>query len=89
MQTATSLLAHRLAPREAVTILATQSPQAVGAAPALARADPDRARTYAALLTSLAGDLGAERERCDDPTDMRAVVEDLDRVAAALGEGAK
>lgn len=87
VQTATSLVAHRLAPREAVTILASQSPQAMGAAPALAGADPERARTYAALLTSLAGDLGAQLAACDDPADLRAVVEDLGRVAAALAEG--
>ena len=47
MQTATSLLAHRLAPREAVTILATQAPQALRReTPVLA---PQRARLFQPL----------------------------------------
>ena len=84
IQTATALLVHRLAPREAVTILATQAPQARSVADAFVQADPERAATYAALLTSLASDLGTELARTDDPRDLRAVLDELDRLVRAL-----
>ena len=84
IQTATALVMRRLAPREAVTILATQAPQARSAAQSLLRTDPDRARTYASLLSSLEADLDRELEGCDDPGDLRAVMEDLQRLVMVL-----
>ena len=84
IQTATALLLRRLAPREAVTILATQAPQARSVAAALVRSEPDRAAGYAALVTSLAVELGGGLDRSDDPNDLRAVLEDLERLAQAL-----
>jgi hypothetical protein len=84
IQTTTALLIHRLAPREAVTILATQGPRARAVAASFSEADPDRAGTYARLLTSIAADLRSELPETDDPRDLRAVVEDLERLVLAL-----
>ena len=84
IQTATALLLRRLSPREAVTILATQGPQARAVAPSLVRSEPDRAAGYADLVTSLARELYGGLEGSDDPSDLRAVLEDLDRLAQAL-----
>lgn len=84
IQTATSLVAKRLAPREAVTILASQVPHARAAATALVRSDSERAETYAELLASLTADLRAQLDDTDDPRDLRAVVKDLDGLVRAL-----
>jgi hypothetical protein len=83
IQTATSLAANRLAPREAVTILAGQVPRATGQAPSLAIADPQRASTYAALLGSLVVTLRGELARSPD-RDLGAVADDLELLARAL-----
>lgn len=84
VQTATALLVGGLAPREAVTILATQAPQARAHAGSLARDDAERAQTYAGLLRSLAQDLGSQLDASDDQRDLRAVIVELERVAEAL-----
>lgn len=84
VQTATALLVGGLAPREAVTILATQAPQARANAEAFVRDDAGRAETYAGLLRSLAADLGGQVDASDDPRDLRAVITELERVAEAL-----
>lgn len=88
VQTATALLVGGLAPREAVTILASQAPQARANADALRRDDAGRAQTYAGLLRSLANDLGAQVEASDDPRDLREVIAELERVAEALARPA-
>ena len=70
----------RLAAQEAVTILATMAPQAVGAAAGCRREDAERADQLAAVLRSLAAEVapaGADPQR-------RAVAADLHGVAAAL-----
>ncbi|MGH9281150.1 MAG: hypothetical protein ACRD12_24075 [Acidimicrobiales bacterium] len=84
VQTATALLVGGLAPREAVTILATQAPQARATAGALVEEDAGRAGTYSELLRSLANDLGGQVEASDDPKDLRAAIAELQRVAEAL-----
>ncbi len=84
IQTTTALLVHRLAPREAVTILATQAPQARAVAASFVLTDAARAATYATLLTSMAADLRGQLPGSDDPRDLQAVVEDLERLALAL-----
>lgn len=86
VQTATALLVGGLAPREAVTILASQVPQARACAGDLIRDDAERAATYGELLRSLASDLGAQLDASDDPRDLRAAITELERVAEALGQ---
>ena len=77
IQTASGILTGRFAPREAVTLLATQGPQARAEA---ARLDPDAARRYADVVASLRAELGG---RPAEP-DLRAVLDDLDRLERAL-----
>jgi len=80
--TAAALVTGRLAPREAVTILATVAPIAVKAAPAVRESDPDQAASRAAILEALAAEAGAPD---DDASQRRRVVGDLLSVARALG----
>jgi len=80
--TAAALVTGRLAPREAVTILATVAPIAVKAAPAVRESDPDQAASRAAILVALAAEAGAAD---DDASQRRRVVGDLLSVARALG----
>lgn len=84
IQTASGVLTGRFGPREAVTLLASQAPQARSEARALAGSDPDRSQEYAQLLSSI----GAELDSADDPDgpppDLRSVIEELERVVEAL-----
>lgn len=80
--TAAALVTGRLAPREAVTILATVAPIAVKAAPAARESDPDQAASRAAILVALAAEVGAVD---DDDRQRRRVIGDLMMVAQALG----
>ncbi len=82
IQTASGVLTGRFAPREAVTIMASQVPRACGEAAALATGDPDRAQAYVAVLDSMRAAL-VGGERAGD-RDLRAVVADLDRLEKAL-----
>ena len=77
IQTANGILTGRFAPREAVTLLATQGPQARAEA---GRLDPDAARRYAQVVASLRAELAG---RPDEP-DLRAVLDDLERLERAL-----
>lgn len=82
IRTGASVLTGRLAPQEAVTILATMAPQAVQAAARCRQEDAARAGQLAAVLRSLAAEVapgGAGPQR-------RAVATDLTGVAAALEE---
>jgi len=79
--TAIALVTGGLAPREAVTILATLAPTAVRAAPAMLGRRPDQAVSRAAVLVALAAEAGAG----DDEGQRRRVVADLMSVARALG----
>lgn len=80
--TAIALVTNRLAPREAVTILATLAPTAVRAAPAVLGRQPDQAAGRAAVLAALAAEVGRAD---DDEGQRRRVVGDLMAVARALG----
>jgi len=80
--TAIALVTGRLAPREAVTILATLAPTAVRAAPAILERRPDQAASRASVLVALATETGAAD---DDARQRRRVVGDLLDVARALG----
>jgi len=80
--TAIALVTNRLAPREAVTILATLAPRAVRAAPALRDARPDQAAHRRAVLQALTTEVSAAD---DDPRQRRRVVADLRAVADSLG----
>ena len=80
IQTASGILTGRFAPREAVTLLATQAPQARAQA---ARLDPATAARYAELLASVRAELAA---RPPEP-DLGAVLDDLDRLGRALSSG--
>ena len=80
IQTASGILTGRFAPREAVTLLATQAPQARAEA---ARLDPATAQRYAELVASVRSDLAS---RPAGP-DLHAVLDDLDRLERALSSG--
>ncbi len=80
--TAIALVTGRLAPREAVTILATLAPTAVRAAPALLERRADQAVSRAAVLVTLAAEVGGAD---DDERQRRRVIGDLMMVARALG----
>ena len=84
IQTATGVLTARYGPREAVTILASQVPQARAGAATLVASDPAKAAAYAELLASIVGELGAEREESAQARELREVVAELDRVIGAL-----
>ncbi len=82
--TAIALVTGRLAPREAVTILATLAPRAVRAAPKLMENRPDDASARVAVLVALTAEVAAGD---DDIRQRRRVVDDLSSVATALGGG--
>lgn len=82
IRTASSVVVGRLAPREAVTILATQTQRALGVAGDLARGDPAKARDYATILRSL--EVALATGPGAPGGDLTAVREDLVRVARAL-----
>ena len=77
IQTASGILTGRFAPREAVTLLATQAPQARAEA---GRLDPETARRYAEVVTSVRDELAGRPV----DHDLRAVLDDLDRLERAL-----
>lgn len=80
IQTASGILTGRFAPREAVTLLATQAPQARAEA---ARLDPATAARYAELVASVRAELAARPPE----RDLGAVLDDLDRLEQALSSG--
>lgn len=82
IQTASGILTGRFAPREAVTILASQVPRACGEAAALATGQPERAEAYVAVLRSMRAALVGDEGAGD--RDLRAVVADLERLEEAL-----
>ncbi len=84
IQTATKVLDGGLTAREAVTVLATLTRDAVPAARALRRTDPDRAATYRELILALGQELRRLEPASDDPRHLHAVTEDLAKVLEAL-----
>ena len=79
--TAVALVSGRLAPREAVTILASLAPTAVRAGPGLLARSREGATSRAVVLRALATEVGAGE---DDPGQRRRVVDDLMTVTRAL-----
>lgn len=66
IQTASRVLEGELEGREAVTILATLSRDAVTAGETLSRTDPNRAATYQELLAAIIRELEVRGGRSDD-----------------------
>jgi hypothetical protein len=83
IHTASAVLLDRLAPHEAMTILATQVAPACTAARHLGGADPKRAAAYAALIRDLGRQL-RDRAASDPAPHLRALVDDLARVVRAF-----
>jgi len=83
--TAIALVTGRLAPREAVTILATLAPRAARVAEAARDVRPDQAAHRAAVLRALTTEIGAGD---DDVRQRQKVVADLSAVVGALGGSA-
>ncbi|CAN5288453.1 hypothetical protein BH18ACT4_BH18ACT4_03780 [soil metagenome] len=85
IQTASMVLEGRLTEREAVTIFATLSREAVPAARELRTADPDQADTYRELVLALGRELRRTEQQSNEPVHRRALTEDLAVVLRALG----
>ena len=84
IQTASGVLTGRYGAKEALTLLASQGPQARARARVLAEREPRQAAVYAELLRAIAAEL-AGREVADEETrDLAAVVDDVERVVSAL-----
>ncbi len=60
IQTASGVLTGRYGPKEAVTLLASQGPQARARAMVMAKREPEQAGNYAELLRSIATEAGCE-----------------------------
>ena len=84
IQTTTKVLDGGLTAREAVTVLATLTREAVPAARDLRRTDPARAATYRELILALGRELRRLEPTSDDPRHLHAVTEDLAKGVEAL-----
>ncbi len=84
IQTSSGVLEGRFAPREAVTLLATQTPQATSAARRLARSEPERAAAYAGVLRAIGRELRDRASHAEHPGALRAILEDLVGILDAL-----
>jgi hypothetical protein len=84
IQTSSGVLEGRFAPREAVTLLATQTPQAISAAKRLGLNDPERASNYASVLRAIGRELRNRAEQAEHPGALRSVLEDLVAILDAL-----
>jgi hypothetical protein len=84
IQTATRVLDGGLTAREAITVLATLTREAVPAARDLRETDPDRAATYRELILALGQELRRREHTSDEPRHLHAVTDDLARVLDAL-----
>lgn len=85
IQTATRVVEGRLTPREAVTILATMTREALPAARQLRRQEPDAADTYRELVVAVGRELRRLEATSDEPQHVRALTEDLRQLHQALG----
>jgi hypothetical protein len=84
IQTASKLLRGEFTAREAITILATLTREAVPAARELRATDPDRADTYRELILVIGRELRGLADEGTDARHLRAVLEDLAEVLRAL-----
>ena len=85
IQTASKVLEGEFTAREAITILATLTREAVPAARELRATDPDRADSYRELILVIGRELRARADEHDDARHLRAVTDDLAKVLRALG----
>ena len=84
IQTASKVLRGEFTAREAITILATLTREAVPAARELRDTDPDRADTYRELILVIGRELRGRADERRDARHLRAVIEDLAEVLRAL-----
>ena len=84
IQTASKVLEGEFTAREAITILATLTRDAVPAARELRATDPDRAERYRELLLVIGRELRGRANEGSDARHLRAVIEDLATVLRAL-----
>ena len=84
IQTASKVLGGGLTAREAITILATLTREAVPAARDLRASDPDRADSYRELILVIGRELRGRADERPDARYLRAVIEDLAEVLRAL-----
>jgi hypothetical protein len=84
IQTASKVLGGEFTAREAITILATLTREAVPAARELRSTDPDRADTYRELILAIGRELRGRADERPDSRHLRAVIEDLAKVLRAL-----
>ena len=84
IQTASKVLGGGLTAREAITILATLTREAVPAARDLRASDPDRADSYRELILVIGRELRGRADERPDARYLRAVIEDLAQVLRAL-----
>ncbi len=84
IQTASKVLEGEFTAREAITILATLTREAVPAARELRDTDPDRADSYRELILVIGRELRGRADERDDARHLRAVIEDLAKVLRAL-----
>jgi hypothetical protein len=85
VRTTTRVVNGHLMPREAVTILATLTRDAVPAARELRVADPERADAYRELILAIGRQLRHSEPGSEEPRHVRALTDDLARVLHALG----
>ncbi len=84
IQTTSGVLTGRYGPKEAVTLLASQGPQARARAMVMAVREPEQAGNYAELLRAIVAELAARDVAGEDARDLRAVIDDVERVVQAL-----
>jgi hypothetical protein len=84
IQTASNVLRGDFTAREAITILATLTREAVPAARELRDTDPDRADSYRELILVIDRELRARADERPDGRHLGAVIEDLAKVLRAL-----
>lgn len=85
IQTASKVLEGGFTAREAITILATLTREAESSARELRDTDPDRADAYRELILAIGRELRRRADERDDARHLRAVIDDLAKVLAALG----
>jgi hypothetical protein len=84
IQTTSGVLEGRFDPREAVTILATQTPLARASARRLARDNPEKASAYAGILRAIGREVRTRADQAAQPGALRAVMQDLAALLDAL-----
>jgi hypothetical protein len=84
IQTASKVLEGEFTAREAITILATLTRDAVPAARELRATDPERADTYSELILVIGRELRGRANESADARHLGAVIEDLATVLRAL-----